>query len=489
MYFRLLKALLAARVLHQITLALEVRMQSAIHFSFGVLRLTRRIDLILGSFIILGSFLISACGNSPDKNGDGSFDPNLFGNGYYFPGGINGNDFKNKVNELDGKIASGQLGGTGNYTYDPETQNTTGGLGNSPIDGKTPAATSVGDHDFIQNFTDFQSIFGNLNNAAGVVKMVTTYESSSGSQIERINTIIMDKEFGHGELDATLNLGGPREGFSYPPGASQEFFCSLVHIDAENRKILKTNELPLSFDPATMEVGDPVCPIERKLFNLAEGEHGKIRLEIETEPLPKFESTRSTIKSLGRYGDFTPGPSNIIFYESKVESRNAANEISYVINSYFFILDVLQMEVPGQLSPYQYKGKFGDSEYYMILPSTPFKQIKTQAALLGVAVGANEAYGVAITSQEELEFIKGIIPGNRVWMGLDDIASEGSFKLHSEEVFSFSNWASGEPNNDGNEDCAHLNYSRGGDWNDTECYHAYPVLIEVKVDSGSLQLP
>jgi len=53
------------------------------------------------------------------------------------------------------------------------------------------------------------------------------------------------------------------------------------------------------------------------------------------------------------------------------------------------------------------------------------------------------------------------------WIGLNDLETEGTFKWVSGEPITYTRWATGEPNNLNNEDCAQL--YPDGTWNDKAC--------------------
>ena len=58
-----------------------------------------------------------------------------------------------------------------------------------------------------------------------------------------------------------------------------------------------------------------------------------------------------------------------------------------------------------------------------------------------------------------------------IWLGLNDIAEEGSFVWDStQQPPSFTDWLEGEPNDRRNiEDCAMHMFLSGEEWNDTPC--------------------
>jgi hypothetical protein len=56
------------------------------------------------------------------------------------------------------------------------------------------------------------------------------------------------------------------------------------------------------------------------------------------------------------------------------------------------------------------------------------------------------------------------------WIGLSDVALEGTFVWSDNTPLDYTSWAGGEPNNaGGNENCGHLWDAAGGQWNDIPC--------------------
>ena len=80
----------------------------------------------------------------------------------------------------------------------------------------------------------------------------------------------------------------------------------------------------------------------------------------------------------------------------------------------------------------------------------------------------------SIADQSESERIKAFLDQNGVdqyvWIGANDKRKEGTFEWSDGTAFSFSDWRPKEPNNSGNEDCAHLHVSAyKRKWNDIKC--------------------
>ena len=82
-------------------------------------------------------------------------------------------------------------------------------------------------------------------------------------------------------------------------------------------------------------------------------------------------------------------------------------------------------------------------------------------------MGANLA---AIESQEENVYIQQRHNGDKAWIGLNDIATEGLFTWVDGCPDKFRYWAQNQPNNFRGEDCVHtLGAGHGYTWNDVDC--------------------
>ena len=79
----------------------------------------------------------------------------------------------------------------------------------------------------------------------------------------------------------------------------------------------------------------------------------------------------------------------------------------------------------------------------------------------------------SIHSQAENNYMASLITAHQhMWIGLNDVASEGDYVWVDGTPFDFVNWASGEPNNSNNEDYVQMvtptvpSSSRPERWND-----------------------
>ena len=92
----------------------------------------------------------------------------------------------------------------------------------------------------------------------------------------------------------------------------------------------------------------------------------------------------------------------------------------------------------------------------------------TNASTKCRSMGANL---VSVRTQEENVFIQHLHNGDRTWIGLNDIATEGFFTWVDGCPDKFRFWATNQPNDlKGNQDCVHtLGIDKGYTWNDVDC--------------------
>ncbi|XP_033100002.1 perlucin-like protein [Anneissia japonica] len=85
---------------------------------------------------------------------------------------------------------------------------------------------------------------------------------------------------------------------------------------------------------------------------------------------------------------------------------------------------------------------------------------------------------VTISTEEENAFVRNLVCCERTWIGLNDIAVENDWKWLNNETFTFSDWYTGEPNNQNDEDCGEIYDSRlKRKWNDKCCHCANPAYV------------
>jgi len=131
---------------------------------------------------------------------------------------------------------------------------------------------------------------------------------------------------------------------------------------------------------------------------------------------------------------------------------------------------------PGSYSGWMYLGSYGNSHYYKkTAGDVTYAEAKSAVQALGGKLPKIETAG-------ENQWIASVNDGS-IWLGATDVASEGNFKWNDGSNLSYSNWASGEPNNYGSgEDYVHM-YSNGT-WNDQDDENYNWVVMEVECGSG-----
>ena len=82
---------------------------------------------------------------------------------------------------------------------------------------------------------------------------------------------------------------------------------------------------------------------------------------------------------------------------------------------------------------------------------------------------------VDVGNNEENVYIQHRHNGEKSWLGLNDISTEGNFSWADRGNGNFTAWAKNQPNNFGDEDCVHtLGVKFNYEWNDVKCSNCYP---------------
>ncbi|XP_061088107.1 C-type lectin domain family 4 member F-like isoform X2 [Conger conger] len=92
--------------------------------------------------------------------------------------------------------------------------------------------------------------------------------------------------------------------------------------------------------------------------------------------------------------------------------------------------------------------RFGCKAYYLSNNTSTWEMAREQC----IAMGATLAM---VKTEEEMEFLANAI-AQRFWVGLNDIGTEGTWKWLDGTSPASGMWTPGEPNNEGEEDCAEV---------------------------------
>jgi hypothetical protein len=152
------------------------------------------------------------------------------------------------------------------------------------------------------------------------------------------------------------------------------------------------------------------------------------------------------------------------------------------------------LSVAATVNPvgYYYNGVNG--HFYRPI-TTGATYTNARAASLLTTFKGQTGYLVTITSADEDAFIFNNVPQGNIWFALTDEASEARWtidagpekgtlikinngQLNGNIPGQYNNWASGEPNDSGNEDYAVTKWGGGSQWNDLPNHFNNPYVIE-----------
>ncbi|XP_076874405.1 uncharacterized protein LOC143524785 isoform X2 [Brachyhypopomus gauderio] len=87
---------------------------------------------------------------------------------------------------------------------------------------------------------------------------------------------------------------------------------------------------------------------------------------------------------------------------------------------------------------------------------------------------------IIINSKEKQDFVAQTLANKRAWIGLTDQQTENDWKWVDGSALTTVFWASGEPNNAGEEDCVEVS-ERDGKWNDLPCSFKKKCICEKRI--------
>ena len=123
-------------------------------------------------------------------------------------------------------------------------------------------------------------------------------------------------------------------------------------------------------------------------------------------------------------------------------------------------------------SEFEYAGSFEGSDYYFSTSEGTWHEADDMSDNAG-------GHLVTISSEEENDFVISLMQqiGSNGWIGFTDEATEGDWVWTTGEDVVYTNWAAGEPNDDGDQDCGQIYWN--GEWDDIECDVERPFIMEV----------
>ena len=104
--------------------------------------------------------------------------------------------------------------------------------------------------------------------------------------------------------------------------------------------------------------------------------------------------------------------------------------------------------------------------------------LQSQAMTWQSSQQAAYAYGADLVSIRCLEQNARLtqLTTEYVWVGGNDLTTEGDWMFPVGGSMTYTNWAPNEPNDAYNEDCLQFNWKPSGQWNDARCSNSYKAI-------------
>ncbi|MEM9916871.1 MAG: lectin-like protein [Bacteroidota bacterium] len=133
--------------------------------------------------------------------------------------------------------------------------------------------------------------------------------------------------------------------------------------------------------------------------------------------------------------------------------------------------------ITNNINGFELMGEFNDHKYFRsIATNLTWPQAKALAE-------ANGGTLAIVNDAAENEFIRSNLTFHSGWLGYTDEAQEGTFVWINGETTNYTNWRSGEPNNNGNEDYARI-LQNSGQWTDRDASFQAQAVLEIPCAGG-----
>ncbi|MEL6106236.1 MAG: DUF4347 domain-containing protein, partial [Planctomycetota bacterium] len=127
----------------------------------------------------------------------------------------------------------------------------------------------------------------------------------------------------------------------------------------------------------------------------------------------------------------------------------------------------------------EYRGvlvAYEGSDYFLTSSNLTWEEAQAEA----IAVGGNL---VSINDANEESFLQSTFGTEPIWIGINDVAEEGTFVWVNGDPVTYTNWAPGEPNDFGGQDHGILNSGSNLQWDDNGGATRLAGVIEVPLES------
>ena len=110
---------------------------------------------------------------------------------------------------------------------------------------------------------------------------------------------------------------------------------------------------------------------------------------------------------------------------------------------------------------------------FIVRDGSPNRYFFSATSLLWFAAAnfceSNGAYLVTVEDEAEDTYVFEQANVGLLWIGLNDVQSEGNFVWHGGQITDYRNFDPAEPNGGTNENCGEIRQDRQGRWNDAQC--------------------